>query len=79
MKGILVGSSDLKSFEDHRKELKENHDKRMLAINMITFSTKRPRIIKHGRAYIQLFGKKMYLSNDDVIIAKRAGYNVHYE
>lgn len=80
MKGILVGSSDLNRVKAHRKELKEGHAERMSSISMMTFSIKRPRIVKHWtKAYIEVFGKRLYLKGSEVDRAKDAGYAIHYE
>lgn len=79
MRGVLVGSSDFNRVRAHREELKRDHEGRMAAISMMSFSVKRPRIVKQGRAYVKILGKKMYLKGSEIDRAKDAGYAVHYE
>lgn len=82
--GILVGSSDFDRVIAHREELKRGHEERLQSINLMTFSVKRTRIVRHGKPYILLFDAKVSLkvylkTKEDIAIARRCGFTIHYE
>lgn len=63
----------------HKEFLERTHDERMKPISMMSFSFENPKVTHWTKAYIQVFGKKMYLERGDVQRTVDAGYNVHYE
>lgn len=79
MTAILVGSSDFDRVKAHYDELKEGHAERMQSISMMTFSVENHRIHHYAKAYIKVFGKRMYLKGDEITRAKDAGYAIHFE
>lgn len=63
----------------HREYLERTHDDRMMSISMMSFSIENPTVTHWTRAYLLVFGKKVYLSREEVQKAIDSGYYVHYE
>lgn len=63
----------------HKQYLKDTHDDRMHSISMMSFSIRNPKVTHYSRAYIEVFGKRLYLKGCEIGRAKDAGYAIHYE
>ena len=79
MKAILAGSSDFNRVKAHRDSIRAKHEERLKAISMMSFTTKATGIKKHGRAYVKIWGKKVYIPQDKVQATEECGMKVYYE
>lgn len=59
--------------------LRAGHTARMQTISLMTFSTINPTVRKHGRAYVKIWGKKVYIPQDKVQTTEECGMKVYYE
>lgn len=76
----IIGSSDLQRAKASRAILKEGHQKRMEAIEKMTFKVVNPSVKhNHQRPYIIVFGHKIILNQEDAFHASRAGMKIYYE
>lgn len=75
---IPVGSSNYNSLKTKREILSATHEDRMAAINMMTFSVN-PTLVHHGRPYVKVWGKKMYIPRDRVDAAEQCGIKVYWD
>lgn len=75
----IIASSDFNHVKAARETLKAGHEERLHAISMMSFSTKVTGIKKHGRAYVKIWGKKVYIPQDKVQVTEECGMRVYYE
>lgn len=76
----IVASSDYQRVKASRAILREGHQKRMEAIKKMDFKVTNPSV-KHNyqRAYVVIWGKKMYIPKDKVEATIGCGMKVYYE
>lgn len=77
-KGTIIASSDFNRVKASREILAAGHEERMTAINMMTFSVN-PTLVHHGRPYVKVWGKKMYIPRDRVDAIEQCGMKVYWE
>ena len=77
-KGVIIASSDFNRVKASREILAAGHEERMTAINMMTFSVN-PTSVHHGRPYVKVWGKKMYISRDKAAATEQCGMKVYWE
>lgn len=73
-----IGSSDYNSLKTKREILSATHEERMSAINMMTFSVN-PISVHHGRPYVKVWGRKMYIPRDKADVTEQCGMKVYWE
>ena len=77
-KGAIIASSDFNRVKASREVLSAGHEERMTAINMMTFSVN-PTSVHHGRPYVKVWGKKMYIPRDKADATEQCGMKVYWE
>lgn len=75
---IPIASSDYNSLKTKREILAAGHEERMKAISMMTFSVN-PTSVHHGRPYVKVWGKKMYIPKDRVDATNQCGITVYWD
>lgn len=77
-KGAIIASSDFNHVKASREVLAAGHKERMTAINMMTFSAN-PTSVHHGRPYVKVWGKKIYIPRDKADVTEQCGMKVYWE
>lgn len=77
-KDAIIASSDFNHVKASREVLAAGHEERMTAINMMTFSVN-PTLVHHGRPYIKVWGKKMYIPRDKADVTEQCGMKVYWD
>lgn len=69
-----IACTDYKSLETKREILKSNHEKRMQAISMMSFSTDTDKqmnsLRRHSKSYTKVFGNIVYAEETIILGAK---------
>lgn len=77
-KGAIIASSNFNHVKTSREVLAARHEERMTAINMMTFSVN-PTSVHHGRPYVKVWGRKMYIPRDRADVTEQCGMKVYWE
>lgn len=78
-KGAIIASSDFNHVKASREILAAGHEERMKVISMMTFSANPTSSHHHGRPYVKVWGKKMYIPKDRVDATEQCGMKVYWE
>lgn len=75
----LAASTDFTHKVAMQDSLRAKHNEKMHTINLMAFSTANPTVKKHGRAYVMIWGKKVYIPKGRVQATEDCGMKVYYE